>query len=101
MDSQDPNTNPESENVYQQKIARIRKKVADVEKECVQYAIKIYHVEKDIQRYRLETQMLKNTYNEYMGHQKEPKEHDLPESSDRVVHSSLEASDSNPPPTHD
>ncbi|EPX71951.1 uncharacterized protein SOCG_03885 [Schizosaccharomyces octosporus yFS286] len=96
MDSQDPITT--SENVYQQKIARIRKKVADVENDCVQYAIKIYHVEKDIQRYRLETQMLKNTFNEHIEHQKKLKDQDLPEAPD--VQSSLEVSDSNLPPTH-
>ncbi|EPY49880.1 hypothetical protein SPOG_03351 [Schizosaccharomyces cryophilus OY26] len=99
MDSQDPNDN--SENVYQQKTARIRKKVAEVEKECVQYAIRVYHVEKDIQRYRYETQMLKDTFNEYTEYKKEQRDHEFPEMSNAAVPSSLEVSDSNPPPMQD
>ncbi|CAB71194.1 Ino80 complex HMG box protein Hap2 [Schizosaccharomyces pombe] len=59
MDPQVVNLLQETEeDVYRRKTARIRRKVSEIEKECEMYAVKIYNVERDIQRYRHEAQLL-------------------------------------------
>ncbi|EEB07464.1 hypothetical protein SJAG_02549 [Schizosaccharomyces japonicus yFS275] len=61
MDPQMLSLPTESEDdVYRRKTTRIRKKVAEVEEECEKLAVKIYTAKRNIQRFRLEQQLLMN-----------------------------------------